>query len=273
MNRYLLIFLFFGLLLASHENIGISPEARALGESIVGKGYGISGLYSNPAGLLDGEKIQFYASYEKPYGSSGLGEINLISVGIKYSNFAISLNEYYTEIEGDYSGAYSEGLYTISYATIFGPMSFGTNLNLYKFQEPRFGTDFTAGLDLGVMSRISDFVGAGVFYRNITRSRIRGEYLPYYLDAGVHVSVQGLSKSFITFRMSPNSLVTLMFGEEVDLAKGLLTLRGGLNYGEDLKKASFGIGVNPLNNLKINYSFSTNFELSPSHSLGIVFRR
>lgn len=273
MKRSLLIFLFLGILFASHENIGVSPEARALGESIVARSYGISGLFSNPAGLINGQKIQIVAFYEKPYGSSVTGELNVVSVGVKYSNFAVSLNEYYTRLDGDYSGLYSEGLYTISYSSVVGPLSLGSNINFYKFQEPRFGTDFTAGIDLGIMSKISDFVGAGIYYRNITRSRIRGEYLPYYIDAGIHISVQGLSKSFISFRMSSNSFITMMLGEEIDLAKGLLTLRGGLNYGEDLKKASFGIGINPLNNLTINYSFSTNFELSPSHSVGILFGR
>ncbi|MGB9824558.1 MAG: hypothetical protein ACPLN0_00330 [Candidatus Hydrothermia bacterium] len=273
MRKIFMVFIFVAFVYASHENIGVSPESRALGESTVSMGLGISGVFSNPAGLMDATNLQVALFYEKPYGAQGIGNINSAFLGIKYTKFAISFSEYYAKLEGDYSGLYSEGIYSLSYAIPFGVLSLGSNLNVYKFQDPRFGTDFTAGLDFGLLTRISDFVSAGICYHNVFRARIRGENLPYYLDAGIRVSVRDLSRSLIAFRMMPSSQVVLMFGEEVDLVKNILTLRGGLSYGNDTRKASLGLSVKAIEKFTISYSFSSNFELSPAHSLGVVYGR
>lgn len=273
MKKLLILLAVISIVYASHENVGISPEARALSESNVSKGFGISSLFTNPAGILSGGQWEAMISYERPYGSSSLGDINSVNLAFKFKGFGLALSEYYKDLEGDYTGRYAEGMYGLSYADDFGPLVFGVNLVLYKFQEPRFGTDYTPGVDFGLLSRTSDWVGAGVFFKNVFKSKIRGEELPQCLDAGIHVSIQDLSTTFISLRMAPAGSIVFNLGEEVNLQKGLLKVRGSISYGEDVKKAGFGIGIMPSKNFSIDYAFSTNFELSPAHSLGITYGR
>jgi len=256
------------LLFASHENIGITTYSRSISESGVGGVSGVEALFVNPAGLSSGSKIDLLLSYEIPYGN--IKGLKSTILGFKYSNFAIGISEYFLNIENE--GKYAEGMYLLSYGRNIGVINVGGSLNIYKFQDPRFGTEYKGGIDLGVQSAVSDFVSAGVFYKNITRSTIRGSDLPQYLDIGLTISIQRLSSTYLSFRMYPGSSPVFMMGEEVSLASGLLLVRGGLNYGEDYKKASFGLGVN-LKDFVVDYAFSTNFELSPAHSFSIRFRR
>ncbi|MDI6850822.1 MAG: hypothetical protein QMD82_02665 [bacterium] len=257
-----------GLLFASHENIGITTYSRSISESGVGGVFGVEALFINPAGLSSGSKFELLLSYEIPYGN--IKGLKSTILGFKYSNFAIGISEYFLNIENE--GKYAEGMYLLSYGRNVGVINVGGSLNIYKFQDPRFGTDYKGGIDLGIQSAVSDFVSAGVFYKNITRSAIRGSDLPQYLDTGITISIQGLSSTYLSFRMYPGNSPIFMLGEEVSLADGLLQVKGGLNYGDDYKKASFGLEIN-LKGFIVGYAFSTNFELSPAHSFSINFRR
>ncbi len=272
MRKILFLPLILTVLYASHENIGVTPESRSLAESFVATAFGVNGIFGNPGGVAFGEKVEFLASYEKPFGSADIKGLSTVTAGIKYRHFGLGISEYSLKLEGEYSGRYAEGLYSLSYGGALGSIGVGANVNLYKFQDPRFGTDYTAGLDLGLCSKVSEWVGAGVFYRNILGSKIRGDNLPQFLDAGLSISIQNLSRTLLNFRMAPASSVVLMVGEEVSVASGIVKLRAGFNYGENLKKASFGLGVT-LKGITVNYGFSTNFELSPAHAIGINFGR
>ncbi len=267
-----ILILLSGFVYASHENVGITPQMRGLGESVVGSAYGVSAIFSNPAYLGFNNSFELLISYERPYGSEGILGLNSANLGAVYRGFGVSLGEYFLKLDEDTSGFYSEGLYSLSYGRATGAFGYGFNVNLYKFTDPRFGTSFTGGLDLGLCSRVSEYVSAGVFYKNITRSSIRGSNLPQYLDAGININIQNLSSTFVSFRMTPGSSPIFMLGEKVSLYKGLIDLYVGFNYGSDLKKASFGFGLN-LNRFAINYAFSSNFELSPAHSIGLTYRR
>jgi hypothetical protein len=264
----LALFIAVGTLFASHENVGITPYSRSISESGVASISGVDALFINPAGISSGSKVELLVSYEVPYGD--IEGLRSAILGFKYANFALGISEYFLNLEGE--GRYAEGMYILSYGRNIGVINVGGSVNVYKFQDPRFGTDYTGGIDLGIQSAVSDFVSAGVFYKNITRSSLRGNELPQYLDMGMSVSIQGLSSTYLSFRMSPGNSPIFMLGEEVILANGFLKIRGGLNYGEDYKKASFGLGIN-LKNFTIDYAYSTNFELSPSHSFGLSFRR
>ncbi|MDD5572944.1 MAG: hypothetical protein PHQ71_04140 [Candidatus Hydrothermia bacterium] len=272
MRKLLLIPLLVTLLYASHENIGVTPEGRALGESFVAGAFGFNGIFFNPGALTFGERLEFSVSYEKPYGGLDISGLNSVTMGLKYKNFGIGISEYGLKLEGEYSGTYAEGFYAFSYARAFGTFGVGANLDVYKFQDPRFGSTYYAGLDLGLCSRVSEWVGAGIYYRNVLGASIRGDKLPQYLDAGIGISIQDLSTTFLSLRMSPSGSVIFMGGEEFSVARGVLKLRAGLDYGDNITKGSFGLGLK-IKGITVNYAYSTNFELSPAHAFGITWGR
>jgi len=268
----ILIMISISFLEASHENMGGIPVAQALSLSYVAMAEGAGAIPFNPAGLPLGNRIEALTYYRILYG--GLGE-RFASYGlyVKYGNIGIGIEEKGATLEGDYEGKYDEGLYSLSGGyPLSDNLSAGLNLNLYKFQDPRFGASYSFGVDVGLLATITKIFRVGAFYKNITLSRIRGDKLPSYLDAGISMHSGDFSRTSFTFHMSPDYGPGIAFGEEISLFRGLLNLRSGIYSEEDLKRFSFGIGINK-SGLHFDYAVIATEGLPLSHSFGILYRR
>jgi len=272
MKKIIFILIMVSFLEASHENMGGTPVAQALSLSYVAMAHGAGAIPFNPAGLPLGDKMEALTYYRILYG--GLGE-RFASYGlyVKYGNIGIGIEEKGAMLEGDYEGKYDEGLYSLSGGyPLSSNLLAGLNLNLYKFQDPRFGTSYSFGADVGLLANITKVFRVGAFYRNITLSRIREDKLPSYLDAGISMHSGDFSSTSLTFHMSPDYGPGVALGEQISLFKGLLILRGGIYSEEDLKKFSFGIGIHKAG-FHFDYAVISTEGLPLSHSFGILYRR
>lgn len=164
MVKYIVSFLFLGLLFSAFEEKLPSARVLGLGGSFVaGKNYITGACFYNPSiiGTLDSTQVSFshtnlYSIPELTYQtfSAGFKPGRFGGFGIGYSQFGFSL---YRE---------SELMLTHGFKTAT-PLYFGYTIKNNSISIERYGSASFLSADIGVLSEVSDFLSLGFSGRNI----------------------------------------------------------------------------------------------------------
>lgn len=227
-------------------------------------------MFYNPAALSEQMRVA-KAFFFTQYTTSGLG-IGVYGLGIRYRNFGVSFVERGAKLQGDYTGRYGEGRYSISYGKkVNDNLSVGMSVKFYKFSEPRYGASYSPSLDFGLLAKRAkwDF---GFYWVNATGSNLREEDIPEYAQVAIGFNASSLSKTLLQIEAKSGEPIKVGFGEEINLVENLLKVRGGLMHQSDLNHFSAGFSVH-YSKIYVDYSVLFIPDMPISHAIGVSFRR
>ncbi len=260
----------FGLLFGMFEFQGDEPIALQTGYSMMTLPDATSAMFYNPAGLSEPMMLG-KAFFFSQYSSSGLG-IMVYGAGLRYGNFGLSFVERGAKLEGDYSGRYGEGRYAISYGRkISDNLMVGLSLKMYKFSEPRYGASYSPSVDLGLIAD-KDRWSFGFYWVNVPGSDLREEDIPEYAQVAIGFTASELSRTLLEIESRAGEPLRVGFGEEINLVKDILKVRGGLSHQGSYNNFSAGFSVH-YGNISLDYSALFVPDMPLSHGIGLSFRR
>jgi hypothetical protein len=171
-------------LAALFDDYELAPRARGLGGSYAGISDDAIGVFYNPAGLVNLESLDLYASAFELWGQ-GFLRINAFAaamplerfgtVGVGYNDFRVEVDDATLSVERTVS--FSHGLRLME--DISSSISFGYSVSIYNVDYPTrsvsdadLGSETTFGIDMGVQAKLRDRTTAGVFFKNVNNPEI-----------------------------------------------------------------------------------------------------
>ncbi len=285
LSALLIGLLWVGTGTALYEDLPSGPIADALGGATVAYPVGLASIYGNPAGLVSLTGFQAETFYKPLYGGLGIGLRTLqASVAMPYRGVGIALSYKETGAtltqdgyENAYSGAYREGVWTLSLArSLTEAFAFGLNFHLYHFQEPRFGGVSTFGLDFGLLARFYRRWALGASVTNFNRPRFHGTYrdepLPVAVAVGLRYQPWAFATTVVQARKTPDHPARVAFGQEIRWLAGKVALRVGVAQEGEVTTPSLGFGV-VAGPLRLDYATVLSLDLPVTHVFGLTYRR
>ncbi len=260
----------FGLLFGMFEFQGDEPIALQTGYSAMTLPDATAAMFYNPAALSE-PMTSGKAFFFSQYSSSGLGMMTY-GVGLRFRTFGVSFIEKSAKLNGDYSGRYGEGRYALSYGRkINDNLSMGLAFKMYKFSEPRYGASYSPSVDFGLVATRGKWK-LGFYWVNAAGSDLRNEDIPEYAQVALGFTASDLSRTLLQIESRSGEPLKVGFGEEINLVKDILKIRGGLMHQGSLNHFSTGFSIHYAS---INLDYSVLFvpDMPISHGIGLSFRR
>ncbi|MCX7785599.1 MAG: hypothetical protein N2201_05155, partial [candidate division WOR-3 bacterium] len=224
----------------------------------------------NPAGLSQVNNLSVMSFYKLPFGG----------LGINLHHFSISAVSRLRKAPGTLGFAiqeigipmHSERILTLSYGMeLVKDIAFGYNMRGYQLYQKDFGSGFTFGLDIGVLSRIYKRWQVGFYVHNLNKPKlgeIEKSELPQLLNFGVaYLPTYGITSAF-DISKEPGKPTRIMAGQEFEIIENYLTLRAGLQT-EPIRFA-FGLRTG-IKNIFVDYALTTHPELPLTHNFGLQY--
>lgn len=223
-------------------------------------------IFYNPAGLskiLNLSAGVFYSPAPFGLNELALGSAT-ISKNFEIGNFGFAFQTYGFEL-------FRENKVSFGFAKSFFPeFQFGVKFTYNSLNIQNYGSDYSIGIDFGILSALSENLQLGFAATNINR--------PTY-----GVNKEKLSQSFaggISYKPIHNLIIAIELEKEVrypfNFKTGLeynlikyLALRFGFNT--EPNNFTGGIGIN-YSRFQFNYAFISNNYLGFNHNFGIDFR-
>lgn len=223
-------------------------------------------IFYNPAGISKIENVSAGVFYSPaPFGLNELATGSaVITKKFSFGNLGLAFNTYGFDL-------FRESKISLAFAKLFFPeFQFGFNITYYSLNIQNYGSDYSVGINLGVLSSLSENLQLGFSTKNLNR--------PTY-----GVNKEKLSQTFsggISYKPVNNLLIALELEKEVrypfNFKTGLeywlikyLALRFGFNT--EPNNFTGGIGIN-YSNFQFNYAFISNNYLGLTHNFGIDFK-
>lgn len=251
-------------LYASFELKGNSARMQAMGQAYVGLANTPDAIFINCSGLAQLVQTSFSVFYTRPYGMQELSHGSFSAViPTTISTFAAGLISYGNEL-------YSEQSLLLSInRSVKQNIFYGFNLHYMKLQISGYGSDFSFGIDLGLLIKITPKLNWGFFATNLNRAILgrNHECLPQTFSTGISAC-------------PVNDLVL-----NLDLFKDLifpLELRCGIEYllfhqiairsGFSTEPSQFSAGFGFLfSHFEVDYAVTTHQSLGLTHHLSLQF--
>lgn len=264
----LLLFIIFVLLhsplLASFELNGNSARARAMGQAYIGLANTPDAIFINCAGLAQINHPSVSLYFTKPFGLKELlqGACSA-SFPTILGNFSTGANYFGNEI-------YQEQSLLLSFSrSMRQKFSWGINLHYMKLQIAKYGSDFSLGIDVGFLTKITQKFQWGFFATNINRATYKNcsEPLPQTFAAGISIlPLEDLIINFDVFKDTAFPLV-LRMGLEYFLFQRI-AFRAG--FSDEPTEFCFGFGL-PFSYFALDYAVTSHIDLGLTHYFSIQF--
>ncbi|MCU0644551.1 MAG: hypothetical protein MUC94_09845 [bacterium] len=264
----LLLFIIFVLLhsplLASFELNGNSTRARAMGQAYIGLANTPDAIFINCAGLAQINHPSVSLYFTKPFGLKELlqGACSA-SFPTTLGNFSTGANYFGNEI-------YQEQSLLLSFSrSVRQRFSWGINLHYMKLQIAKYGSDFSLGIDIGFLTKITQKFQWGFFATNINRTTYKNcsEPLPQTFAAGISIlPFEDLIINFDIFKDTAFPL-ELRMGLEYFLFQRI-AFRAG--FSDEPTEFCFGFGL-PFSYFELDYAVTSHIDLGLTHYFSIQF--
>lgn len=169
---------------ASFELNGNSARVQALGQAYIGLANTPDAIFSNCGGLALIKYPSFSLYFTKPYGMKELLQGTVAAIlPTRFGSFGTGVNYFGNEL-------YQEQSLLLSYSqSIRQKFSWAINLHYMKLQIAKYGSDFSYGIDLGFLAKISQRVNWGFCATNINRATFNqgSELLPQTFASGISI--------------------------------------------------------------------------------------
>jgi hypothetical protein len=253
------------------QGAGAQSSSTLMGARAAGLGYTSVtlqdewALFNNVAGLAGVDHVGTAFAYEVRPALTGANRIAACIVApSKIGTLGIGIFRFGDEV-------YSEHLLSFGVGNQIGNTSLGIRMNYIQYRAENFGTTTTMSVDLGGITRITQFLSIGAYISNLTQSRLigtDGQRLPTKLAVG------------LGFR--PTEKIVIGTEIEKDLNYGAIW-RSGIEYSV-YKKVFFrtGFNLNPdatyfglgaqKKNLKFDYAVRFNQLTGTSHHASAIYR-
>lgn len=222
-------------------------------------------IFYNPAGISKITNISAGVFYSpSPFGLKELASGSaVIANKFSFGGIGFSASTYGFEL-------FRENKISLAYAkSFFTDVSLGVKLTYNSISIQNYGSDYSIGIDLGVLSRISENFQIGFAAININRPTygLNKEKLSQTFMGGI--SYQPIQNVILAAELEKEVRCpfNFKFGLEFTPIK-YLALRFG--YNTEPNNYSAGIGIF-YNYFKFNYSFISNNYLGFTHSFGLDF--
>jgi hypothetical protein len=222
-------------------------------------------VFYNPAGISNIKNLSAGIYYSPaPFGLSELANGSVVVANtFSFGGIGFSASTYGFEL-------YRENKFSFAYAkSFFSDFSFGLKVTYNSISIKNYGNDFSIGIDIGVLSRLSENVQLGFTAKNINRPTygVNKEKLPQQFSGGVAYKPAQNFLMSVELEKEVRYPFNFKFGFEY-LPVKFFALRAGYNTEPSNYFAGIGIFYS---NFIFNYSFISNNYLGYTHSIGIDF--
>lgn len=258
--RVLSIILIFGvfsstILLASFENITVSPNTMAIGN--------ISGFQLGDTSIpcFNDDKLFFSLNYLYPYGISELSRED-VSIKVKIlgmSSFVRVLN-FGNNTYRENTLQYSTSIFKLKDLTIIPGMSL-----FYLHTE--FDNTLSAGLDITAFYKISSSFEGICSIKNLYAYESENTDIPLEMFLNLHYSPTNIFDVYLGVEKDDRYKANIKTGIRY-LPIEYLNLSLGYNF--EPKNLSTGFTINYLK-YHFSYAVSYHFDLEYSHAIGILY--
>lgn len=222
-------------------------------------------IYYNSAGMTNIKNLSTGVFYSPaPFG---LKELAIGSAAVvkrfNFGNVGFAFQTYGFEL-------YRENKISIAFAKkFFNQISFGLKTNVYSLSIQNYGNDMTFGLDIGLLTPLSENLQLGVSVTNINRPTygVSKERLSQTFSAGLaYKAFQNLIFAF-ELEKEVRYPFNFKFGLDYSLID-FLSLQFG--YNTEPSKYFSGLGIH-YSKFRFNYSFFSHNVLGFTHNFGIDY--
>lgn len=264
-SLYLALFSVFTLQLSAQ--LGSTPILGAKSLSMGNSGAaseGIQAIYFGQAGLTDINKYSFQVSAEQRFT---LTDLSLVSAALavrtgRHGVMGVFLSNYGLE-------EYKEQKIGLSYATnIASKISLGAQWSWNIIRIDEYGSTGFIGIDLGIMSYISDQLSIGFHVSNpVPINVVENENSARLLNLGVNYKISEKVNLLTDIRHLSEIGSSVHFGIDYQVID-ILNLRAGIDTG--VSSFHFGLAVNLSEHGNVEAAFSNHqyLGITPGLSLG-----
>ncbi len=252
----------YGCPYASFELKGNSARIQAMGQAFIGLANTSDAIFINCSGLAQLTYPAFAVFYTKPFGMKELSYGSFsAAVPTTQGTFAAGLISFGNEL-------YTEQSLLLSFnRSVNQNCYYGCNLHYMKLQISGYGSDFSLGIDAGLLVKISPKIHWGFFTTNVNRARLgqNHECLPQTFSTGI--STSPISDFVLNVDIFKDSLfpLELRCGIEYRLFHRI-ALRTGFSTEPTQFCAGFGF---LFSYFEVDYAVTTHQSLGLSHHFSI----
>lgn len=251
-------------LFASFELNGSGARAKAMGQAYIGLANTPDAIFLNCSGLagLNQPSVSLY--FAKPYGLAELLQ------GACSAIFPTTFGSFATGVHSFGNETYQEQSLLVSYSrSVHQKFSWGINLHYMKLQIARYGSDFSLGIDLGFLAKITSNFQWGFFAANINRATFKncGEALPQSFATGISVApIKNLIMVFDIYKETAFPL-ELRMGIEYILFQQIAVRAG---FSDEPTQFCCGMGL-PFTYFDLDYAVVSHIDLGLTHHVSMQF--
>lgn len=265
------LFLLFLIIIFSHlplrasfELKGNSARVQAMGQAYIGLANTPDAIFSNCGGLAFIRHPSLALYFTRPYGMQELLQGSLsVTLPTPFGSFGTGVNHFGNEL-------YQEQSLLFSYSqSIRQKFSWGINLHYMKLQIAKYGSDFSYGIDIGFLTKISQQLHWGFCATNINRATFDdgNECLPQTFASGVSVApFQNFIVNFDIFKDTDFPLELRMGIEYLIFQK--IAFRTG--FTTEPSKFCFGFGL-LFPYFAFDYAATSHIDLGLTHYFSVQF--
>lgn len=268
--QIIILFLLVNKGLAIYEDLQSGPRVEGMANAFTAVANDNSAIQFNPAGLSQIKNLSVSSFYKLLFGGLGVNLHHIyVSAVSPLKNAPGTLGFSIQEIG---ISMHSERVLTLSHGLeLVKDIAFGYNLRGYQLYQKNFGSGFTFGLDIGMLSRIYKRWQVGFYVHNINKPRlgaVEKTELPQLLNFGVaYMPTYGIISAF-DISKEPGKPTRIMAGQEFEIIENYLTIRAGIQT-EPIRFA-FGVRTG-LQNIMVDYALTTHSELPLTHNFGLQY--
>ncbi|UCE06875.1 MAG: hypothetical protein JSW07_02210 [bacterium] len=247
---------------ASFELKGSSARIQAMGQAYVGLANTPDAIFINCSGLAQLTKTSFSAFYTRPFGMKELSYGSLATiVPTSIAAFAAGLTSFENELYREQSLILSVN------RSMKQKFYYGFNLHYMKLQISGYGSDFSLGLDMGFLIKITPKLNWGFFATNLNRASMgqNQDYLPQTFSTGLSIfPINALTLNVDIFK---DSLFPLELRCGIEY---LLFHRFALRSGFSTEPAQFCAGFGFLfSHFEVDYAVTSHQSLGLTHHFSV----
>lgn len=266
-NKYFLIIFLILLLFQTNINAGFelkgsSARIQAMGQAYVGLANTPDAIFINCGGLAQLTSTSLTIFYSRPFGMKELNYGSLAAiVPTRIGNFAAGLISFGNE-------AYHEQSVILSInRSAKQNFFYGFNLHYMKLQIDGYGSDFSCGVDVGLLFKITPLLNWGFFATNLNRATMgrTNDKLPQTFCTGITIfPVNDLIFNLDIFK---DAIFPVEFRCGIEY---LLFHRIAIRSGFSTQPAQFCAGVGLLfSSFEVDYAVTTHQNLGLTHHISV----
>lgn len=261
---------FHVLAIAIAQRAGAQSSSTLMGARAAGLGYASVALQdewallNNVAGLAGVDHAGAAFAHEVRPVLTGANRIAACIVApAKIGTLGIGIFRFGDEV-------YSEHLLSVGAGNQIGNTSLGIKMNYIQYRAENFGTAATMSVDLGGITRITQFLSIGAYISNLTQSKLigtDGQRLPTKLAVGLGLRPREKIVIGTEIEKDIKYQATLRSGVEYSVYKKVF-FRTGFNLNP--RATYFGLGAQK-KNLKFDYALGFNQLTGTSHQASAIY--